>query len=179
MEATIRHPKIKYSFIYTNLKKWLKSNQDKFPTRPQISKLRRDSLSLTFSRVKNIVVNFNKYGMVEVWGWRDGEGFSEDFDILTEFDLSEEKNSKGYYCGLCLTREYYQDREIMWEKHIYELLLKWAIENIKPDKHLCIFETESKGALWAKILTTEDLKTMKDEKLLVFCKPVITAPNEK
>ena len=123
--------------------------------------------------MRNLKIIFKSHGWVEVWVWKDKGTSSEDFDILTEFDLIEEKNSQGYYCSLCQETEYYPDRETMWEKHVYELLLEWAIDNIKPENYLCVFESENKGGLCAKILTMEELKKRKDEKLLVFCKPVI------
>jgi len=166
----MKKPKIKYSFTYINLKNWLKYSQHRFPIKPNLTRLRRNSFSLVFPRVDNLEVIFKTGGEIEVWVWKDKNYV---VDILVEFDLYENKNEHGYYCQLCEPREYYQDRQILWEKNVYEPLLEWTINNFKPENYLCLFEIEPKGSSWARILPVDKTEKDKDFTYRIYCEPVI------
>jgi hypothetical protein len=172
----MRKPKIKYNYIYINLKKWLAENQARLPFIPELKRFHRNGFTMSIPRVKNISVNFNIYGNVEVWAWKPPGKYAEDFDILTEFDLFEDKNEFGYFCGLCNSPEYFKNRYDLWVTHAYVPLFKWLTENITQENYLCIFQTEDRGALWAKILNKEAIENNKEKELMVFCELVIKNP---
>lgn len=148
----MKKPKIKYSFMYINLKNWLKENHHRFPANPQIVRLNRNGFFIVFSKVKNIAIEFQSSGGINIWAWKGVKLTPENADILTHFDLYEKKDEQGdYYCFCCESPKHYQDRHIFWEQELYEPLLAWSIKNISQDNSLCIYESKDKGYLWAKI----------------------------
>ncbi|MDD4976816.1 MAG: hypothetical protein PHY93_20845 [Bacteriovorax sp.] len=168
----MKKPRIKYSYTYINFRNWLKNNYYKFPTRPQIIELRSDSFSLVFPRVRNLKIIFKSHGWVEVWVWKDKNYI---VDILTDFDLDEEKGEQGYFCDSCHPRDYYQDRKDLWEKHVYEPLLEWSIKIFLPENYLCLYETEYMGSSWTKILPFDKIESDKELKYRVYCESIFRA----
>jgi len=171
----MKKPIIKYSFIYRHSKAWLKENQYRFSCSPYIKSFRRDSFTLAFKGVKNISVTFNKSGIIDVWCWTDKKFTLSSADILTDFDIAERKSGLGYYCECCDPTTFYKNRQMLWDNEVFEPLLKWANEKLLPDNYLCIYQTEDKGGLWAKIKKSSELEQDKDLKHRTFLSPIITS----
>lgn len=167
-------PSIKYSYIYISFKRWFKKNHHRFPNTPQITQLTRNGFSLVFPKVKNIAIGFQKYGGINVWAWKDERFNAEDADLITDFDLYERRDEQGYYFCCCVEpSEHFHDRQKLWEKHSFEFLLDWVLENLTNENYLCIYETDDKGCLWAKIKKQSELELDKDLEFRVFCKPIL------
>ncbi|MBC7539813.1 MAG: hypothetical protein H7281_13410 [Bacteriovorax sp.] len=172
---------IKNKFIYLNFIKWLELNQHRFLIQPYIEKINETSFIIAFKNVDYIKVIFKDWGEVEIWATKEDNNdnleisspLKEFSDILYDFDIRERKLNKGYLCEVCTPPIYTKDRSSIWEMHVYEPLLKWAVENLIPQNQLCIYETEDKNAHWLKIKNTTELEFDNEVEFRTFCIPLI------
>lgn len=95
---------------------------------------------------------------------------NEFWDLLLDFEIKIEKNSKGYYCSLCETRKYHDSKNSLIYHHSLRPLSDWLVENIRLDKYLCFYELD--GAPWAKILSYADLDKDKEKPHRKIWKPL-------
>ena len=54
----------------------------------------------------------------------------ETWDILTDFDVYQQRTSMGqYYCDECTPPEMFPSHAALWVAHCFEPLLTWANEH--------------------------------------------------
>lgn len=158
---------IKSHFIYVNFILWLQRNEGRFLVKPYIRRIYKESFAVGLNNVENISIHFDLSGFVTIPVFFK----SECFDILTDFDISEEREGNKYFCGQCGSRRYFSSRDELWENHVYEPLLEWVNENIKSGNYLCIYDFE--GSTTAKIVKSEDLFLDKNQDHLILKRPIL------
>ncbi len=106
----------------------------RFLHKPSIQLLRRKYFILRFEGVTpKISCIITKSGRVEIWAVHR----KENWDILSEFDIHEQRNEYGqYFCQSCEAPEMFTSRENLWVKHSFERLLEWCNEHLQRSRML-------------------------------------------
>ena len=125
--------------------RWLADNRHLFSHEPYIDVERDNYFTVRFKGItRHIACQFVKDGaiMMQVY-YRN-----QYFDIVSEFDLSEEKTSEGrYLCRLCRdhpsevnppTVLEYATRDELWIKHSFEPLAEYTRATFTKDAMLCL-----------------------------------------
>lgn len=140
--------------------RWLADNRHLFSYEAYIDKEGDSWFTARFKGItRHIVCRFNNAGAIEMRiDYRN-----EFFDIVTEFDLYEEKTPEGrYLCRICRDHPSeinppealeYDTREELWIKHSFEPLAAYTWDNFSDATMLCLCRYQ--GCTSAVIATGE------------------------
>ena len=160
------------NFARVIVKRWLKNNAHRFSHPPRIVDVRKNGFCLKFKGITpQIVLSIHHGWALEVWASDDKDNY---FDILTEFDLSAERDAAGrYYCNFCAEeqRTFYASLRELWEKHSLEPMLAWANEVLRAENWLCLYGKPKKST-WAKLVTAENVSNCRADKSFYATCPV-------
>ena len=158
--------------------RWLADYRHLFSNEPYIDIERDNYFTVRFKGItRHIVCQFVKSGaiMMQVY-YRN-----QFFDIVSEFDLSEEKTSEGrYLCRRCRDHPSevnppkameYVTREELWIKHSFEPLAKYTRETFTNDAMLCLCRDQ--GSTSGLIGAGEGLKRIKTRRDFFKALPVV------
>jgi len=160
--------------------RWATHNHQLFSHPPYLLRQGKDSFVIGFRGVsKRITCTFTCNGMVMV-----GVDYRNTcFDIVTEFDLYEERTSEGrWVCRLCRdhpnpdkTEPFieYEDRDKLWIEHSFEPLAEWNRETFTRKSRLYLYR--SGGTTWAIIDQGENQEKNLKSRQLFKRLPVLTA----
>ena len=159
--------------------RWAAHNHQLFSHPPYLLRQEKGSFVIGFRGVsKHITCTFTWNGMIMI-----GVDYRNTcFDIVREFDLSEEQTSSGsWLCSMCRDHPNpdkteplieYEDREKLWIGHSFEPLAEWTRETFTRKARLYLYR--SSGTTWAVIDQGQNPgKTMKDRHLVKKL-PVLT-----
>ena len=160
------------NFARVIVKRWLKNNAHRFSHPPRIVDVRKNGFCLKFKGITpQIVLSIHHGWALEVWASDDKDNY---FDILTEFDLSAERDAAGrYYCDCCAEeqRTFYASLGELWEKHSLEPMLVWANEVLRAESWLCLYG-KPRHSTWAELVTAENVPNCRSDKSFYAAYPV-------
>ena len=161
---------MKKYFVLKIFKRWIAGEGYRFRYRPFIQIIRKEYFILRFSGITpKISCIITKSGRVEIWAVHR----KENWDILSEFDLYEQRNEYGqYFCQSCEPPEMFTSREELWVKHSFEPLLKWCNEHLQRSRMLFFLGREGHYS-FAAIKRHEELSKMKAAEDFVYACPVV------
>lgn len=150
---------------------WLKHNSRYFPHHPQVLRHFRDHSTYLFHGINPAIqLNIDNRGSVEIWVKYKGILW----DIIADFDVYEQRTSKGtYFCYLCEKEDHqvlYPTRQDLWIEHSFKPLLEWALEYLIDSNRLylmggsgdqysaaCIQSLDENNKIYNKLKTIMDL----------------------
>ena len=136
------------SFVRKTFDSWLKANAHRFRFAPVIVLSRKHYFALQFSGLASeLFLEIRNYGFVEVI-IRDTTG--RYWDIIADFDISEERNREGkYYCAYCDDPVLYDSRALLWQEQAFEPMLDW-INKVSGDDWICLWSILDDGIFGAR-----------------------------
>lgn len=156
------------SFVYRNFKAWLKTNRQRFRFYPYITNVKKNSFEVQFQGLGKILfLNVKSGGEFSVWTNLVSRKLNYPWDWCADFDLLEQKTSRGYSCGFCEeeNKKYYIHRENMYIEHCYEPFLKWCNENLK-EGHLIVNMGRINHGGFSRICSISDLEAIDRNELI-------------
>lgn len=141
--------------------KWLKTNRQRFLIQPRLLTCRKNRIEFSFDGIPNQLRGiFNHRGISIYVSWH-----GEHWDIISEFDIDEQRSSTGHFCGLCDPEHliYYRTREELWIKHGFEPFLDWCNSTLVNARWLGIYRfEEDSDSTWAKLLREDSVNVEAD-----------------
>jgi hypothetical protein len=155
-------------FVRKTYEKWIKKNRKRFRFLPWIAESRKGYFKLRFFGIApELTCCIGEDGQAGVF---IHDRLGQYWDIITIFDINENRTSDGkYYCSLCEKPTYYLTRASLWEEHVFEDMLTW-INKSDFDSWFCLWGTPGETSFGA-ILT--DIRAIKREGNFENCFPVI------
>lgn len=80
------------------------------------------------------------------------------WDILEWNDVCTRKKGSCFICDLCLQqgeKEYFSNRNEMYDSHLWKPLFDWITDNYQQDKYVCLFQYSS--GTWGRVITENRL----------------------
>jgi len=165
--------------------RWAAHNRRLFSHPPYLLRQEKGSFVIGFRGVsKHITCHFSRSGAIEIRIYYREKIF---FDIVTEFDLYEEKTPSGrWVCGLCRDHPHpdkiepfieYEDRKKLWIEHSFAPLAAWTQESFTRNARLCLHR--SRGTTWAVISQGQNPKETVKSRDFFKKLPVLTARKGK
>jgi len=161
---------MKIYFALKTFKRWVSQEGHRFFYRPFIHIIRKEYFILRFTGITpKISCIITKSGTVAIWAAHR----KENWDILSEFDIYEQRNEYGqYFCQLCEPPKIFTSRKELWVKHSFEPLLKWCNEHLQRSRMLLFLGREG-NYTYADIKRYEELSKMKAAEDFVSACPVV------
>jgi|APSaa5957512622_1039677.scaffolds.fasta_scaffold24443_3 hypothetical protein len=156
---------------------WLKHNRQHFKYPPIYTLKRKDHVKLRFSGITpSIVCGIGQHGSIGIYAYYQNELF----DIITEFDVFEGRNSDGmYFCKECKPdyQKLFPSRQILWENHSFEPILKWANDTFKLSSWLCFYGKQNHWSA-ASIMDNFDKDKKNQSSMDLICATPVVIPME-
>ena len=137
---------------------WLAKNQQRFSHPPIVSKMNNDSLSFKFVGVNRVLTGLLEFdGRIGIY-IDNTEG--KYWDCIAEFYLKEQQSEDGrFFCGYCDATDItlYPTRKILWESHVFDLLLDWCNAKFQPNCVIVLWGSYEDGWWGARLLGKEQV----------------------
>jgi hypothetical protein len=151
-------------------------NRSRFRFIPYITDVKKNLFTVKFHGLGNIVfLKVQKGHEFSMWTNLVSQRINYPWDWVADFDLLEQKSSRGYSCGLCEGdyKKYYLNRKDMYIEHCYEPFLEWCNEKLVVGHYVLNMGKIDHGGC-SRFCTKSDLETIhKNELIDVFeIKPV-------
>jgi hypothetical protein len=148
-------PRIQRTFIH-----WLEKNQSRFMVPVRIKRITAERVDMDFVGVTQLIG-----ATLYHWGGATPRCYEEitvpvnwdgtHWDLLLWLDAAPVKSGDGYVCRSCeMERQaVFQDRESLWQDHLFEPFLNWVNTSLAPAKWLELGGSDDRGCTYATILT--------------------------
>lgn len=149
---------------------WIGKNEDLFSHKPDIMKIRSESLHFGLLGVTPEIRCTLSFYEIEVHVFYKGDHW----DILQFFDMPDVKHgTEGYYCGWCDSRKrrFFVSLEDLFVNHCFEPFLRWVNKAFHERCMLCFFEMP--GATWAKLLDSDLVSSDGDARCILRSIPAV------
>lgn len=162
------------NFVRKTFDRWIADNDMRFHYPPRLVLQRKEYFVLQFADITPALRCYiNKWGAVEIRVIYQ----RMEWDMLTDFDVSERCTSTGqYYCNLCTPPDMFASREALWVTHCFEPLLAWTNENFHVSQWLCLFGIKGHFS-FAELKQAKDVPTRMITEDFVYACPVVQWKN--
>lgn len=162
--------------LRSSLLEWLEKSEVPSAVLPMIGPSTARGFELSFTQMtKELSVHaavHDDYSEINVVVDHAGQCW----DIILWVDVSVVRQGAYCTCDLCCQqkdRKRFISRGQLYVDHLWEPLWAWLLGNLQPGKVLCLFQTESRGATWAEIVSATDSVAHSKDKTFVYSVPVI------
>jgi hypothetical protein len=158
------------NFVRKTFDRWLAHSYARFHYPPRLVLRRNEYFVLQFAGITPALHCYiSKWGAVELRVIYQ----RTEWDMLTDFDVSEQRTSTGqYYCSLCTPPDMFASRAALWVTHCFEPLLAWTNEHFHVSQWLCLFGVPG-GFSYAELKPIEDVQTRETAEDFVYACPVV------
>jgi hypothetical protein len=158
------------NFVRKTFDRWLAHSYARFHHPPRLVFQRNEYFVLQFAGITPALrCCISKWGAVEIRVIYQ----RTEWDMLTDFDVSERRMSTGqYYCSLCTPPDIFASREALWVAHCFEPLLAWTNDNFHASQWLCLFGVKGRFR-FAELRPVEDVHTRMTAENFAYACPVV------
>ena len=148
--------------------RWLDEARQRFTVPPRVARLTDRWIEVRFPGLfQGLGGIFNRWLGIDVFVEWNGDCW----DLIADFNVVEQRTSKGYSCLLCPPedRKLHSTREQLWVEHAFEPFLDWSNETLAPARWLAL-HGEPEHATWVELLRNEHEGTPNGMRLPLYAK---------